>query len=220
LGKYSVSSLLRENIYEALRAAILTCDVPPGEELRELDLAARYAVSRAPVREALQRLEQERLVTVLPRQGYKVAPIDIADARDLFGIRIALEPASASAAAAEASDSTLRALDRFRELRSEITFIDDNRDFHVAVAEASGNRRMADVLRELVEQADRMVRVSIANLRDRDIDRLVAEHAAIIDALQARDGRRAARLVRAHVGDARDRIMGALRRSAVILRRD
>ncbi len=209
---------LRDNVYEALRSAILACDLAPGEELRELDLAARYAVSRAPVREALQRLEQERLVSVLPRQGYRVVPIDIADARDLFGVRLALEPACASAAATEASDGTLRALDMFRAARPGIAFIDDNRAFHVAVAEASGNRRMADTVRELVEQADRMVRVSINTVVGRDTTRLVAEHAALIDALQARDGRRAAKLARAHIAEARDRILGALMRSAVILR--
>ena len=186
-------ALLRTNIYRALRAAILTCELPPGQELREVELAGRYAVSRAPVREALQRLHQERLVNVMPRQGYSVTAIDTADAQDLFGMRLALEPACAAAAAAEAPLATLRALDAFREARPGRDFIEDNRDFHVALAEASGNRRMADAVRDLVEQADRMVRVSIATLHARDTARLVAEHAALVDAVQARDSRRAAR---------------------------
>ena len=213
-----MSELLRESIYDALRAAILGCDLPPGDALREQDLAARFGVSRAPVRDALLRLEQERLVTVAPRQGYRVNPIELADARDLFGFRLALEPACAATAAAEASEATLRALDVFRAARPGRAFIEDNRDFHCAVAEASGNRRMAAALRDLVEQADRLVRVSVASMQGRDTQQLVAEHAALIGALQARDARGAARLARSHVAAARDRVLGALRRSAVILR--
>ena len=55
--------LLRDNIYDALRGAILSCELLPGQELREQELAARYEVSRSPVREALLRLEGERLTS-------------------------------------------------------------------------------------------------------------------------------------------------------------
>src|ERR1700759_5041803 len=85
--------LLRDNIYDAIRGDILTCRLAPGEEMREQELAARYKVSRAPVRAALLRRERERLVTVHPRQGYSVNPISLADARDLFQVRLALETA-------------------------------------------------------------------------------------------------------------------------------
>ena len=56
--------LLRENVYENLRSDILTCRLAPGDDIREQELAERYAVSRQPVREALARLEREHLVTV------------------------------------------------------------------------------------------------------------------------------------------------------------
>ena len=72
--------LLRDNVYESLRSDILTCHFAPGDDMREQDLAERYAVSRQPVREALLRLEREHLVTVQPRQGYRVNPISLADA--------------------------------------------------------------------------------------------------------------------------------------------
>src|ERR1700743_1381699 len=85
--------LLRENVYESLRSDILTCRLAPGDDMREHELAERYSVSRQPVREALLRLEREHLVTVQPRQGYRVSPISLADARDLLRFRLALEPA-------------------------------------------------------------------------------------------------------------------------------
>ena len=88
--------LLRDNVYENLRSDILTCRLAPGDDMREQELAERYAVSRQPVREALLRLEREHLVTVQPRQGYRVNPISLADARDLLRFRLALEPASIS----------------------------------------------------------------------------------------------------------------------------
>jgi len=207
--------LLRDNIYSALRMEILTCRLLPGQEVNEQGLAAHFAVSRSPVREALLRLERENLVTVLPRQGYRIRPISVADAGDLFEFRMVVEPACAKMAAGRASDATLIALDRFRRPKLG-DFIEYNRGFHRAVAEASGNRRMALVACDLIEQADRFVRVSIDALEGRDTGRLVREHEALIDALQARDGRGAGRISRAHTAGARARVLSALRRSAVI----
>jgi GntR family transcriptional regulator, rspAB operon transcriptional repressor len=207
--------LLRDNIYQALRTEILTCRLLPGQEVNELNLASQYSVSRAPVREALLRLQREHLVTVMPRQGYRVNPISVTDAQDLFDFRMVLEPACASAAASYASDKTLDELDRFRRFKGD--FIEYNREFHCAVAEASGNRRMALAACDLIEQAERLVRVSIANVKERDPSALVAEHGALIDALQAREARLAARLAREHIGSACDRVVTALKRSAVVI---
>lgn len=209
--------LLRENIYDALRAEVLACRLRPGQEIREQDLASHFGVSRAPVREALLRLAREGLVTVNPRQGYRVNPISVSDARDLFGFRMVVEPACAKVAAMSASEERLEQLDRFRRFRNGEDFIEYNRAFHRAIAEASGNARMAAVVCELIEQADRMVRISVGNMRGRDTGKLVQEHAEIIDALQERDGRLAARLSRAHIEEACKRILSALQRSAVMV---
>jgi DNA-binding GntR family transcriptional regulator len=209
--------LLRDNIYDSIRSEILACRLMPGEEMREQELAQRYAVSRQPVREALLRLERERLVTVNPRQGYQVNPISVADAGDLFRFRMALEPACAAEAVEHAADAVLRDLDRFRVFESGGDFIDYNRAFHCALADASGNRRMAATARDLIEQADRLVRISVAMIKGRDPARLVREHAEIITAVQERDARRAKRLIRAHIAGAEKRVLAALTRSAVRL---
>lgn len=209
--------LLRDTIYGALREDILACHLSPGEELREQDLAQRYAVSRSPVRDALLRLERESLVSVHPRQGYRVAPVSVVAARDLLRFRALLEPACAALAARNASDADLAGLDAAVAFDGTTQdFIAYNRHFHGLLAEASGNRRMAETARELVGQADRLVRVSLGAMQGRNPERLVAEHAAIAGALRTRDGRRAARLVRAHVEAAERRILDALRRHAVV----
>src|SRR5258708_10935779 len=103
--------LLRDNVYDSLRTDILTCRIAPGDDMREQELAERYAVSRQPVREALLRLEREHLVTVQPRQGYRVNPISLADARDLLRFRLALEPACVTEAIENATPEVLEALD-------------------------------------------------------------------------------------------------------------
>lgn len=207
--------LLRDNVYGAIRSDILNCRLMPGEEVRELDLAERYEVSRQPVREALQRLERDRLVTVNPRQGYQVNPVSLADARDLFRFRLALEPACVAEAVENASSQTLEALDRFRTFGPDQDFIDYNRDFHTALSAASGNARMAAAAADLIEQADRLVRISIGTIKGRDPAKLIAEHAEVIDALQARDLRGARALIRSHVAAAEKRVLSALNRSAV-----
>src|SRR3954464_2808630 len=106
--------LLRDNVYENLRSDILTCHFAPGDDMCEQDLAERYALSRQPVREALLRLEREHLVTVTPRQGYRVNPISLGDARDLLRFRFALEPACVMEGNESASDETLKSLNGFR----------------------------------------------------------------------------------------------------------
>lgn len=207
--------LLRDNIYEAIRDEILTCRLFPGEEVREQELAERFEVSRQPIRDALLRLEREHLVTVNPRQGYQVNPISISDAQDLFRFRLALEPACAAEAIESASDDTLADLDQFRTASPDEAFIDYNRRFHSALALASGNNRMAAVACDLIAQADRLVRISVNSIKGRDPTRLIAEHAAVIDAIQRRDIRLSRKLLRAHIAQAEKRVLSALARSAV-----
>jgi GntR family transcriptional regulator, rspAB operon transcriptional repressor len=210
--------LLRENVYESLRSDILSCRLAPGDDMREQELAERYAVSRQPVREALARLAREHLVTVQPRQGYRVNPISLADARDLLRFRAALEPACVAEAIENAPDAVLKRLDQFRSFSGDHeAFIAYNRAFHTALAKASGNRRMAAALCDLIEQADRLVRVSIANLRGHNPTKLVAEHAALIDAMQRRDRRTAVRIIKDHISQTEKRVLPALKRNAVIV---
>ncbi len=212
--------LLRDNVYENLRSDILTCRLAPGDDMREQDLAQRYAVRRQPVREALLRLEREHLVTVQPRQGYRVNPISLSDARDLLQFRLVLEPACVAAAVENAGDDVLKALDEFRLFSGDHeAFIAYNRAFHFALAHASGNRRMAVSLCDLIGQADRLVRVSLANVRDHDPTQLVAEHGELIEAMQRRDRRRALHLIKTHIHQTEKRVLPALKRNAVIIER-
>jgi DNA-binding GntR family transcriptional regulator len=206
--------LLRDRVYRLIRRAILTCELQPGQELREQILAEQYRVSRSPIRDSLLRLEQENLVTVLPRQGYRVNPISMAYVEDIFGLRLLIEPACA-AAAARADDTVLRTLDRFRgfatEARTESEFMEHNRSFHRAIIDLSGNARMAAIALELDEQFQRLMRISLRNLDSEKVRYSSGEHEAIIDAIQAHDADRAARISHEHSISAHARIVAALR---------
>jgi len=206
--------LLRDRIYQLLRDAILTCEFEPGQELREQILAERYHVSRSPIRDSLLRLEQEKLVTVLPRQGYRVNPVSVADAEDIFGIRLLIEPACA-AAAARADDAALRVLDRFRgiadEERTEAEFLEYNMGFHRAVISLSGNARMAAIGIEVDEQFQRLIRISVRGFDYERVRNVFADHETIIDAIQAHDSDLAARLSYEHSARAHERIRTAMR---------
>lgn len=206
--------LLRVDIYRKLRDEILACELKPGADLHEQALAARFAVSKSPVRDALLRLERESLVTIAPRQGYRVSPISLSDAREMFRLRVVLETACVAEAARAASDEELEALDRFRAPRGK-GFIEYNQDFHCALARLSGNRRMTLAACELIEQMHRLVKMSLETLRGHAPAALLKEHASVIDAVQAREGRKAAALLRSHIQDAESRVADALSRVAV-----
>lgn len=210
--------LLRETIYEQLRADMISCRLAPGTELREGELAARFEVSKSPVRDALMRLEREGLVITLPRQGYRVAPVSLIDVLDMFHLRAALERACVERIVQRAGDENLKALDEFRKFDPQQWpggFIAFNRAFHRRLAELGGNPRMRDQLNDLIDLMERAVRVSVASLNKGDPQMLVAEHVEIIDALQERSTKRAQRLAEQHIVEAGNRVDKAISKSLI-----
>ena len=97
-------------VYRILKERILMCDYPPGSSLNEGRLAEQLEVSKTPIREALAMLVHEGFVEVLPRQGYRVTDLTIADVQEIFNLRLLLEPAAAGMAAEHATAEQLQAL--------------------------------------------------------------------------------------------------------------
>ena len=213
-----VTGLRREAVYARIRQDILSCALAPGTPLYEGVLAETYSVSKSPIRDALSRLHAEKLVTVEPRKGYRVAPVSLVDARELFEFRAVLEQHCAMTASEQAGDEDLKALDRFRTLGAwgEAGFVAYNRAFHFAVLALCPNRRVAETAVDLIEQFDRLVQLSVTVFDRRNYDSLLSEHCAIIDALPARDGRKAGKLLTQHVGRAEKRVMRALSSASIL----
>jgi DNA-binding GntR family transcriptional regulator len=212
---------LSHNVYRLLKRDILECRLLPDAELREQSLAHRFIVSKSPVREALLRLEQERLITVAPRQGYRVAALSVEDASEVFGLRKVLESACADAASANAPSHLLSGLDRFRSLSvvegqdPTDAFIEYNRSFHSAICALCGSARLARMTIDLIDQMERMIRLSVNSVPLGGRDVLLREHGQIIDAIQSGSPRKAARLTREHISGAERRVVSGLSRTAV-----
>lgn len=211
-------TLVRNKVFDLVRGEILSCALQPGEELREMELARRFGVSKSPVRDALQKLEFEGLVEIEPRRGHRVKPISVSDTEDILDLRILLESGIVRRVAERATKEGLSALDAFRtaDTQSITTFAAYNREFHSCLARLSGNRRLADEMRRVMEFYDRLCVVSLSNQRGKDCSEPLADHVAIIDALQARNGAAAARLIGRHVDKSRAALMRGLGQRPIV----
>ena len=207
-------SLIRQQVLEQIRSEIITCDIPPGTELRETELAEQYDVSKSPVREALQQLTFEGLIETRPRRGHRVTPISVADAGDILELRETLEVAAVRRSIDKADSEMLTVLEQYRDADTSSTsaFTRYNRKFHSALSELSGNKRLAADARRLMNSYDRLCVVSLSRVRaDKgDFTGPLADHRQLIDAIQARDVRKAARLISRHIRTSQRYIMRGL----------
>ncbi len=209
---------LADQVYTRLRAEILHCQLAPGAELAEAELAERFEVSKTPVREALVTLRQEGLILTFPRRGYQVAPITFGGMNELFDLRIVLEAGAADLACQRISDeqiARLRALaqaDYDREQEPSIDrFVAANREFHLAIAAVSGNGRLYALLERQIMELERFFYVG-AQKRDLN-NETAAEHSEIVAALAARDAPKARDLLTSHNDATRRGLMQVLTQS-------
>lgn len=200
--------LIRNKVLNLIREDILSCDLQPGVELREAELAERYNVSKSPVRDALQQLQFEKLVVTVPRRGHRVTPISLSDAQDILEMRVTLETTAVRKIAKEATPEQLASLDVYREvdLTCMRTFARYNRKFHIELARLCGNRRLAEEMRRLLDSYERICIASLERMkRDQgDMTKALADHCDLIDALQARDAARSARISQKHLKQSTD----------------
>jgi DNA-binding GntR family transcriptional regulator len=205
--------LLRDDVHAKIKNAILTCVLAPGAKIHEQDLAFAHKVSKSPIRDALLRLQSEELVEVLPRKGYRVKPVSLVDALDLYDMRLVLEQACVERVIEHASDDELRTLDAYRQAPPAAdlaAWIDYNRRFHIAIAALCGNRRLLRALTELILAFDRLTYTGVAGLAgSRVMQKFAGEHRQLIDAIKARNTRKASALIRSHIEGSRKRMVAA-----------
>lgn len=206
---------MKDHFYEMLKLAIISCELPPGEELSEGYLAARYAVGKASVRHALSRLGQDGWVTSRPRSGHVVAPMTLEDVVDIFAMREIVEPESAARAAGSMSEAKLRRMNkacanpyRVTDVAAKRRFLIANRDFHVAIADASGSMRLAQSVKKLHDESLRVLYLtaSEAELSD-DWSR---GHGPMIEAIVSGQRSAAYSTTLEGIKRSQDRVMAAL----------
>ena len=193
------SESLNDYVYRVLKNEILLCRLRPGEETSEGQLEERYGFSKAPLRSALARLRQEKLVLTRGRLGNVVAPITIQDVYEVFQLRLLLEVEATRLAAGRLDRDELGRLDaRVRachapagEATSE-DYREANHEFHRYIVNACGNNRLTEAVIALIEQHERIVHFSLS-LQNRDAE-FHHVHDDLVEALIAGDGERAAEL--------------------------
>jgi DNA-binding GntR family transcriptional regulator len=194
-------------IYREIRRAIITGRRDSGERLDLDRLSRSFGTSVTPVRDALQMLSQEGLVTIKPRSGYFVTHVTLKQLRDLLDLREILEVASVERAAARITEEQLQGLEGVHagyggdDDRSYERYMEENRRFHCLIAQASGNQELADALGRL---HDRLVRFMVMSHMG---DTLEARHARIIKVLRAHDAAAAGQAMLAEVNETRDAIL-------------
>jgi DNA-binding GntR family transcriptional regulator len=184
-----MDSPLTEHAYTLLRKEILSLGLPPGVEVSEQRLVSDFGLSKASVRAALARLRADGLVTAIPRRGHQVAPVTLRDINEVFQLRILLEPEAAALAAGNITERELRptvARDYNPRSRTSIhNFLKANRELHVRVADASGSRRLARTIAQLLDEGERAVHLALAAGAGQNGLRIIHEHDELIDALIA-----------------------------------
>jgi GntR family transcriptional regulator, rspAB operon transcriptional repressor len=190
------SVLVRETIYQDLRREVLNCTLRPGQQLQERELVERFGVSKSPIRDALLKLEEQGLVEVMPRKGYRVRRIDMRDVRDMYDIRLMLERECAvrliETGSMTSTPGSTPSAPRPEDMPTSCAGLEYNRAFHSYIARNCGNARLARVS----PRHHRTVRPSDLSERHvppgESLADFVREHARIIDAIQARNRRRGA----------------------------
>lgn len=206
--------------FERLRTDIIQCKLPPGSKITESALCDLYGFSKAPVRTALFKLSQEGLVRTVPRHGYVIAPITIKGVQDMFELRLVLEPAVARMAVGRLDIDELKNLNvapgSSKAEQAEMKFLAANRQFHLAIARASGNLRMLALMTQLLDEMAKLLHLGLFSSDWRagsmlDVHRDQAQqHQDLINAFARADPGAAAEAARLHVQESRDLVMRAL----------
>ena len=198
-------------VFNQILDAVHNGRLQPGERISDSEFAERLGVSRTPVREALLQLARQGLVEPVRNRGFMVVERSLEDVREIFEIRLLLEPAAARAAAHRATAGDVdRVQAHYHEMTAAAragdadTMWNHDRAFHLAILEASGNSRLAqyiDALRDLVQRRGQLT------TRSRQLEAIAREHAPILAAMEKRDGQGAEQAMRHHIRQTRDALL-------------
>ncbi len=198
--------MTKAETYAALRDQIVTNSVRPGEILNEKDLMQQYSIGRSPLREILFRLQEENLLKPLPRHGYMVTTLDIAEVRELVELRREMEGFAGQLAARRISDDQieqmhqiLQTAEKTNNSDNESINVNDYYDtqFHRVLYQATGNQKLTKILLDLHIV---MLRIWFhVGLHAMEFAQQSQNLYLVLEALRARDPQKARRAMEAHV---------------------
>ncbi len=203
---------LRERVVEILRDAILIGELKPGQQLIETELATQLGISRAPLREALQQLNAEGLIEMVPYHGAHVRQFNSHDIEELYSLRTLLETFAAQRIIEQGDENTTRQLRQiFEEMRAAgeaddiraVSLID--RNFHDAIIRLSGHTLLQTTW-NVVSMRVRQV-MALRNRRITNIREIALNHLKIVEAIEAKNTTQAVQLLEFHIASAGDLIV-------------
>ncbi|WP_026440003.1 GntR family transcriptional regulator [Acidocella facilis] len=205
------SETLTEQVLRQLQAAIVKGEIAPGAKISEPELARAYGISRGPLREALHRLEGQKLLVRVPHVGARVVALSREELNELYQIRESLEGLACRLAAermspqeVEAVRAVLAAHERDEAFQAGRGYYqqEGDFDFHYRIVKASGNAMLFRLLCDELYQLARMYRIQYAGMPNRPA-LAFAEHHRILDAIAQGDGELAELLMRRHIRTSR-----------------
>lgn len=209
----TVRDTLSEKVYKAFKRDIIHGVYQPGEPLTEKVLAKRYKGSRTPVRESALRLQQERLLRIVPNRGYFVSQITLQELNEIYEYRIAVECAAADLAAMKGGDPELLA--RLIELantsyrtdsrESYVQFIEADTSFHLGIARLSRNQMLVRAVNEARSQMERIMYAAIDIHYYGEVP--AREHQEIVKAIQEHNPELARKRMYDHISQSKDKVL-------------
>lgn len=199
----TTTNRLADRVYEAVKGMVFNFELLPGTRFSEAELTHRLNVSRTPLRQALQKLESQGFLQVLPKMGWFVAPIDFDVMDELYDLRILIEchsvqmlcEMSMRTPLTELTDLWLVPLEKRLTDGAEVGRLDEA--FHTKLVETTNNREMLRVHQDITERI-RLIRRLDFTVSDR-VSATYEEHSAILKAILKNRAQEAQRLVRAHI---------------------
>ncbi|MDR7537799.1 MAG: GntR family transcriptional regulator [Armatimonadota bacterium] len=207
-------TLLADRIFEDLKRRILRFELRPGDRLLEEELAQQWRVSRTPVREACKRLVEAGLVHTAPRRGYTVRQLDLVEIDQCYEVRVALEVFAVGLAVERGRAYDWAALARIWSdppdpLPDAEAMLGLDENFHLAIAEAAGNRVLVDYLRSISDRI-RAVRAKDFTMLPR-VRATYAQHAYILQRIAQGDAEAASEAMRDHILESKANVIPAVK---------
>lgn len=207
---------LYEQVYQALRSAILSGELVAGQRLVETQLAEWLKVSRTPLREALRQLQQEGLVSSEANGGLRVTTLSVADAIELYDCRIALEQLAVAEACRRATNEQLKQLETYviqaeqlanakEKLSESVQLLELDYQFHHLIAQSSGNQRLTALLEQLFD-AMALLRIQTLQHNPKVLE-IRLEHRQIYTAIATHDADAAIKAIVSHLVASKQRVV-------------
>jgi DNA-binding GntR family transcriptional regulator len=201
LADSSAGTSLSDRAYAVIRDLLITLEISPGALINEEAVARHLAMGRTPVREAIKRLELEKLVAIYPRRGTFATDVNITDLGRISEVRVPLEGLAAARAASRASQEDIDTLER---ILGKLHETDDNRqlleidvELHRAVYQATRNPHLESTLNQYLNLSLRMLYLVLDRLPH--LPAHLAEQRELVDAIKAHNSDRAQALAVQHL---------------------